>query len=56
MLIVTDNGVGMKPTKRRSGLANLEERARKLNGKLRVSPGPGGGTELEWRVPLAPAS
>ena len=56
VLIVTDNGVGMKPTKRRSGLANLEERARKLNGKLRVSPVPGGGTELEWRVPLAPAS
>ena len=56
VLTVTDNGLGMKPTKRRSGLANLEERARKLNGKLRVSPVPGGGTELEWRVPLAPAS
>jgi signal transduction histidine kinase len=55
VLIVTDNGVGLKPTKRRSGLANLEERARKLNGTLRVSPGPGGGTELEWRVPLANA-
>ncbi len=56
VLTVTDNGVGMKPTKRRSGLANLEERARKLNGTLRVSPAPGGGTELEWRVPLAPVS
>jgi signal transduction histidine kinase len=56
VLTVTDDGVGMKPTRRRSGLANLEERARKLNGKLRVSPVPAGGTELEWRVPLAPAS
>jgi signal transduction histidine kinase len=55
VLTVTDNGVGIKPTKHRSGLANLEERARKLNGKLRVSPVPEGGTELEWRVPLAPA-
>jgi signal transduction histidine kinase len=55
ILTVSDNGAGIRPTKRRSGLANLEERARKLNGELRVSPAPGGGTELEWRVPLPSA-
>jgi signal transduction histidine kinase len=52
VLTVTDNGVGMKATKRRSGLANLEERAAKLSGTMRVGPGQGGGTRLEWRVPL----
>ncbi len=56
VLTVTDNGVGIKPTKRRSGLANLEERASKLSGTMRVGPAPGGGTELEWRVPLPEAS
>ena len=52
VLTVKDNGVGMKQTKRRSGLANLEERASKLSGTMRVSLARGGGTELEWRVPL----
>ena len=54
VLMVTDNGAGLKETKNRSGLANLEERASKLSGSLRVTPAPGGGTELEWRVPLSP--
>jgi signal transduction histidine kinase len=54
VLMVTDNGTGLKETKNRSGLANLEERASKLSGSLRVTPAPGGGTELEWRVPLSP--
>jgi signal transduction histidine kinase len=52
VLTVTDNGVGMKQTRRRSGLANLEERASKLSGTMRVARAGGGGTELEWRVPL----
>ena len=33
---------------RRSGLANMADRAEQLGGKLRVSPADGGGTELEW--------
>jgi signal transduction histidine kinase len=38
--------------RRRSGLANLEERASELGGTLRTLTAAGGGTELEWRVPL----
>ena len=52
ILVVRDNGAGMKQPKRRSGLANLAERAGLLGGTLRTGPAEGGGTELEWRVPL----
>jgi signal transduction histidine kinase len=52
-LTVRDNGSGIQQqASRRSGLSNLEQRARKLGGSLRVEPGPDGGTVLEWRVPL----
>jgi signal transduction histidine kinase len=51
-LLVRDNGVGLKGTARRSGLANLAERAALLGGTMRAGPAKGGGTELEWRVPL----
>jgi signal transduction histidine kinase len=55
-LTVTDDGSGIRDTGRRSGLSNLEQRARKLGGSFRVGPAAGGGTELQWRVPLdAPA-
>jgi two-component system, NarL family, sensor histidine kinase DevS len=56
VLVVTDNGSGMQVTRRRSGLANLAERAAKLSGTLRVGPAGDGGTQLEWQVPLADAS
>jgi signal transduction histidine kinase len=52
-LTVRDNGSGIKDVTRRSGLGNLEQRATKLGGTMRVGTGPGGGTELDWRVPLA---
>jgi signal transduction histidine kinase len=52
VLLVRDNGTGIKETGRRSGLANLAERAALLGGTMRVQPADGGGTELEWRVPL----
>jgi signal transduction histidine kinase len=53
MLLVRDNGTGIKTTGRRSGLANLEERASLLGGVLRIGPvADSDGTELEWRVPL----
>jgi signal transduction histidine kinase len=52
ILTVRDDGGGMKGSTRRSGLANLADRASKLGGTLRVDPAEGGGTELEWRVPL----
>jgi signal transduction histidine kinase len=51
-VLVRDNGRGITETSRRSGLANLAERAEQLGGKLRVSPVDGGGTELEWKVPV----
>jgi signal transduction histidine kinase len=52
VLLVRDNGVGIKDLQRRSGLANLAERAGLLGGTLRLGPADGGGTELAWRVPL----
>jgi signal transduction histidine kinase len=52
VLVVRDNGVGLAKSTRRSGLANLAERASELGGSLRVATAEGGGTELEWRVPL----
>jgi signal transduction histidine kinase len=52
---VTDNGTGIPPQARRSGLRNLEDRAAALGGELRLSPAepaaPRPGTRLEWRVP-----
>jgi signal transduction histidine kinase len=50
---VTDNGVGIPPNGRRSGLRNLRLRAEKLGGELRLGPtdADGAGTELVWRVP-----
>jgi signal transduction histidine kinase len=52
-LTVTDNGVGIGPGNRRSGLANLEQRARACGGALSVEPAPDGGTQLHWHVPLS---
>ncbi len=51
-LTVTDNGTGVKPGGRRSGLVNIERRAAECGGSLRVDTAPGGGTRLEWQVPL----
>jgi signal transduction histidine kinase len=52
VLIVRDNGVGLSGATRRSGLANLSERAAESGGTMRVATADGGGTELDWRVPL----
>ncbi|MFD8596773.1 GAF domain-containing protein [Kitasatospora sp. NPDC059646] len=49
---VADDGVGLPEGGRRSGLANLAERAAALGGEFRARARPGGGTELLWRVPL----
>jgi signal transduction histidine kinase len=53
-VLVRDNGAGMGETSRRSGLSNMAERAEKLGGTFRVSAAAGGGTEVEWRVPVPP--
>jgi len=52
ILLVRDNGTGIKETGRKSGLANLAERANLLGGTMRTRPADSGGAELEWRVPL----
>ncbi|MGW3230331.1 GAF domain-containing sensor histidine kinase [Kitasatospora sp. NPDC001095] len=49
---VTDDGVGLPESGRRSGLANLSERASTLNGTFTARTRPEGGTELVWQVPL----
>ncbi|MFB7917136.1 GAF domain-containing protein [Streptomyces sp. NPDC056061] len=52
-LVVSDDGVGMpEDGGPRSGLDNLARRAEELGGEMRVGPTSGGGTRLEWRVPL----
>jgi two-component system, NarL family, sensor histidine kinase DevS len=53
VLLVRDNGSGMKPGSRRSGLANLAKRAALLGGSMQTRDAAGGGTELEWRAPLS---
>ena len=52
ILVVRDNGIGIAGTGRCSGLANMAERAEMLGGTLSVTPAEGGGTMLDWRVPL----
>ncbi|MDF3301511.1 sensor histidine kinase [Streptomyces tropicalis] len=51
-LTVTDDGVGLPADGRRSGLANMTERARRLGGDLAlVAPG-SGGTRVVWHAPV----
>jgi two-component system, NarL family, sensor histidine kinase DevS len=55
-LRVTDNGRGIDPAvTRRSGLANLRQRAEDLGGSFDVSSNRPGGTTLVWAVPLPSA-
>ncbi|MFJ8487890.1 GAF domain-containing protein [Streptomyces sp. NPDC094038] len=55
VVTVRDDGVGIPPDGRRSGLRNMAERAAELGGRLEWDcPGgaEGGGTTLVWRVPV----
>jgi two-component system, NarL family, sensor histidine kinase DevS len=52
LIEVVDNGIGITPGVARSGLRNLEDRARECGGAFAVHPGPSGGTRLSWRAPL----
>jgi signal transduction histidine kinase len=50
---VEDDGVGLGPTARRSGLENLRSRAARRNGTCEAEPGADAkGTRLVWTVPL----
>lgn len=54
LLVVTDDGVGLTESGRRSGVANMSARAADLGGECtleRVSDE--GGTRLTWRVPIS---
>ncbi|KOT42687.1 histidine kinase [Streptomyces caelestis] len=51
-LTVTDNGVGIPAGGRRSGLAGMAERARKLGGGMELESPGGRGTRLVWHAPL----
>lgn len=51
-LLIRDDGCGFSGTTRRSGLTNLEHRARQLNGALEIESRQGEGTKLKWSVPL----
>jgi signal transduction histidine kinase len=52
---VTDDGVGLRPGGRRSGLRNLAVRAEQRGGSMETSAGTEGGTRLVWKVPLTAA-
>ncbi len=53
VLVVRDDGVGLvSEPRRRSGLANLEQRARRRGGTFSIVGRPEEGTEITWQVPL----
>jgi len=52
VLTVIDNGVGIPPNARHSGLDNLRKRAEALNGTFEVSSAPDIGTVASWAVPV----
>ncbi|QIK67793.1 GAF domain-containing protein [Nocardioides sp. HDW12B] len=53
-LSVADDGVGIV-SNRRSGLGNLDKRARNHGGTMHLDSTPGHGSTLTWRVPVIPA-
>ena len=55
VLEVADDGVGFDPAdpelrSRRLGLTSMEERARRLGGRLEIRPAPGAGTTVRLEV------
>ncbi|MEO3784349.1 GAF domain-containing sensor histidine kinase [Actinocorallia sp. B10E7] len=52
ILRVEDDGCGIPPGGRRSGLKNMAGRAESLGGFMELKDREGGGTVLLWRVPL----
>ncbi|WP_406003477.1 GAF domain-containing protein [Streptomyces sp. NBC_00829] len=52
VLTVADNGRGIPADGRRSGLKNLDERARSVNGSFTINTPADGGSRLVWRAPL----
>jgi signal transduction histidine kinase len=52
-LSIADDGIGLRNTSRRSGLANLNARAVRHGGSLTVASSPEDGTQLQWQIPLS---
>jgi signal transduction histidine kinase len=50
-LTVADNGIGITPGGRHSGLTNLRTRAAQLGGNCTIEPRATGGTVVSWHVP-----
>ncbi|WP_037310023.1 sensor histidine kinase [Amycolatopsis orientalis] len=50
---VVDNGIGIPESGRRSGLANLAERARRCDGNAEFGNRTEGGARVLWRAPLS---
>ncbi len=53
VLTVGDDGCGIDPAARQSGLRNIRERAEDLGGRCVFESGPGAGTVVSWSVPTA---
>lgn len=54
-LCVSDNGIGMPDaaaTRPGFGLTNMMNRAQVLGGSCEITPREGGGTTVEWKVPI----
>ncbi|MET3984475.1 GAF domain-containing sensor histidine kinase [Streptomyces sp. PvR034] len=56
VLTVSDNGRGIPAQGRRSGLRNLDDRARGLGGSFTVDTPEEGGSRFVWRAPLPTGS
>lgn len=52
-VVVVDDGVGLRDGTRESGLANLRARAVSRHGTFGITSPTGGGTRVDWAVPLA---
>lgn len=52
-VVVTDNGRGLGETVHRSGLDNLDHRARALGGRFTTAARAPSGTTIDWAVPVA---
>jgi PAS domain S-box-containing protein len=52
VLVVTDDGRGLRGAPRRFGLTSLEARADAVGGAFNLTSRDGAGSRLEWRAPL----
>lgn len=53
MITVTDDGIGVQDTGRKSGIANLGARAERRGGSFTLAPANAGGTMAIWKVPTS---